>query len=134
MATTLATQRIEIGDLAGALAMAWSREASADPACWTEANPAWGQCAVSALVVQDYLGGSILRGEVGVTSHYWNLLPSGEEIDLTRDQFGSAVQIENVEPRTREHVLSHPDTERRYRRLAASVHRRLRNRLPAPRS
>ncbi len=52
-----------------------------------------GQCAVTALVVQDLLGGELLRGEIkdaaGVVyeSHYWNQLPGGAEIDLTRGQY-----------------------------------------------
>jgi hypothetical protein len=60
---------------------------------WTDANPASGQCASTALVVQDRLGGELLMAEVhepdgsrqGV--HYWNRLPDGRELDLTREQF-----------------------------------------------
>jgi len=65
----------------------------------------------------------LLRGEVGPVSHYWNVLPSSEEIDLTRHQFPDGVAIESVESRTREYVLSHLDTARRYRALASAVHR-----------
>ena len=50
------------------------------------------QCGTTALVLQDWLGGKLLVADafrdgqrVGV--HYWNRLPSGEEIDLTCDQF-----------------------------------------------
>jgi 8-oxo-dGTP pyrophosphatase MutT (NUDIX family) len=60
---------------------------------WTDANPASGQCASTALVVQDRLGGELLMADVyeadgsrqGV--HYWNRLPDGRELDLTREQF-----------------------------------------------
>jgi hypothetical protein len=58
------------------------------------------------------------------------VLSSGEVIDLTRAQFGRDAVIENVEPRAREHVLSYPETERRYRRLAHTVDACLRHRLP----
>ena len=123
MATVLARSPLTISDLEAAIAATWMRETSADPGGWTAENAAWGQCAVTALVVQDYFGGTLLRGEVGPVSHYWNVLPSSEEIDLTRHQFPDGVAIESVESRTREYVLSHLDTARRYRALASAVHR-----------
>ena len=46
-----------------------------------------GQCAVTALVVQDFLGGELIRAFVCGESHYWNRLPDGSELDLTADQF-----------------------------------------------
>jgi hypothetical protein len=126
MATVLARNPRTISDLEAAIAANWMRETSADPGSWTVENAAWGQCAVTALVVQDYFGGTLLRGKVGPVSHYWNVLPSGEEIDLTRDQFPDGVAIEGVESRTREYVLSHLETARRYRALASTVRRCLR--------
>lgn len=122
---------LDLEDLRGALESAWSEATSADSERWTGSNPAWGQCAVTALAVQDYLGGTLLRGEVGPISHYWNVLPSGEEIDLTLRQFGDGVLVENVEPRTRDHVLSYPETQRRYDLLARLVRAHLNERLLA---
>ncbi|MFI8191534.1 hypothetical protein ACIF8T_22395 [Streptomyces sp. NPDC085946] len=60
---------------------------------WTEDNPARDQCGVTALVVNDLLGGELIRGEVHVDGervdyHWWNRLGRGVEIDLTREQFG----------------------------------------------
>ena len=60
---------------------------------WSAANPSRGQCGSTALTVHDLLGGELLIAEVirsdgsrqGV--HYWNLLPDGTELDLTREQF-----------------------------------------------
>jgi hypothetical protein len=50
-----------------ALRAAWSRETSEDPDEWSPANPSRGQCAVTALVIRELLGGEILiatvRGE-----------------------------------------------------------------------
>jgi hypothetical protein len=79
----------------------WSA-ASCDPvdAPWSPENPAKGQCGVTALVVQDHLGGDLLLAEVlhadgsrqGV--HYWNRLPDGTEIDLTREQFRAGEQVQ----------------------------------------
>jgi hypothetical protein len=89
----------------------WSA-ASCDPVDepWSPENPAKGQCGVTALVLQDHLGGELVMAEVlnadgsrqGV--HYWNRLPDGVDVDLTREQFvgGEVVQ----EPGT---VVERPD-------------------------
>lgn len=104
---------------------AWCRETSADPKEWSESNPALGQCAVTALVVQDVLGGSIIRGEtavggVVVGSHYWNYLWR-TDIDLTRQQFAFNVEIVNASPRERSYLLSHTETARRYALLCERI-------------
>jgi hypothetical protein len=63
------------------------------------------QCGTTALVLQDWLGGKVLvadafRDDKRVGVHYWNRLPSGEEVDLTCDQFlpnesvGEGVEIQ----------------------------------------
>ena len=50
--------------------------------------PTLNQCAVTALVVQDYLGGRILRRKMtNGQYHFLNLLPDGTEVDLTDAQF-----------------------------------------------
>jgi len=59
---------------------------------WRPDNPARGQCGVTALLVQDLLGGELILGEVhdhGAKTgcHYWNQLPDGQHLDLTADQF-----------------------------------------------
>lgn len=111
-------QRTHLPSLERDLRRAWARDTSADPQSWSERNPAWGQCAVTALVVQDELGGELLRARVDGISHYWNRLPSGETVDLTRHQFVNGGSIESeTELRTREYVLSFPDTRERYELL-----------------
>jgi ADP-ribose pyrophosphatase YjhB (NUDIX family) len=77
------------------LRAAWCRWTSdpVDQPGWTDANPASGQCASTALVVQDRLGGDLLIADVHEADgarqgvHYWNRLPDGRELDLTREQF-----------------------------------------------
>ncbi|MBQ0825179.1 YunG family protein [Streptomyces tagetis] len=59
---------------------------------WQPGNPAWGQCDITALLVHDVFGGDLVVGEVyqGAEQHghhWWNRLPSGVELDLTREQF-----------------------------------------------
>jgi hypothetical protein len=106
---------------------AWGRETSLDPDRWSPRNPAWGQCAVTALLVQDMLGGRLLRSVVQGTSHYWNLFPDGRELDLTLHQFGPKAEPGVPEERSREYVLSFPDTARRYGLLRLRVANELEN-------
>ncbi len=90
-----------LDQVSDALRASWTR-GTADPVdaeLWHEGNPSRGQCGASSFVVQDLLGGDLILAEVffpdgtrqGV--HYWNRLPDGTEIDLTREQFvdGEAV-------------------------------------------
>jgi hypothetical protein len=63
-----------------------------DLADWRPANPARGQCGVTAFIVQDLLGGELVLGEVFVDEtlvghHYWNRLPDGRDVDFTAEQF-----------------------------------------------
>jgi hypothetical protein len=85
-------------------------------------NRSWGQCAVTALLVQDRLGGRLLRTTVGGASHYLNETPDGERIDLTLEQFGpgATYDFEPIE-RQRDYVLSFPDTARRYELLRERI-------------
>jgi hypothetical protein len=59
---------------------------------WSPDNPARGQCGVTAMVLNDLLGGELIRGEVQVNGqfrdyHWWNRIGLEVEIDLTREQF-----------------------------------------------
>lgn len=110
-----------IDELSILLTRAWTAETSSDPSGWTSKNPAHGQCAVSALVVQDAFGGDLLRAIVRGVSHYWNRLPCGHECDLTRRQFDLGVEIPSGDARPRSYVLSFPDTAKRYEILRAAV-------------
>ncbi|MEY4745217.1 MAG: hypothetical protein RL272_1162 [Candidatus Parcubacteria bacterium] len=83
------------GTLYALLRQAWGRD-TASPSCqegWESKHPSTGQCAVTALVVQDMCGGDIVRMDLGpLGSHYLNRLPNGEgstDYDLTWVQFPS---------------------------------------------
>lgn len=110
-----------LDDLARRLEGNWTRETSADPLHWSRENSAYGQCAVSALVVQDHFGGELLRARVDGISHYWNRLPTGLEVDLTRKQFGSNPYVPTGEVKSREFVLSFPETVDRYLSLRRAL-------------
>jgi hypothetical protein len=118
MLLTVGAASPDLAELSATVERAWTRGTSADPVNWSAQNKAWGQCAVTALLVQDCFGGELQRGKVGTLSHYWNVLPSGEEVDLTRHQFADDVEISHIETRSRDYVLSDPETARRYRKLA----------------
>ena len=98
---------------------AWAADTSSDPS-WSEDNPPLGQCAVTALVVQDRLGGDLLRVVNEGESHYYNRLPDGTEFDLTRAQF-STWDPTPAEVRDRAYVLSFPATVARYERLVERI-------------
>lgn len=112
---------MNLSRLEAGIEQAWSRETSADPDNWSEQNPAWGQCAVTALLVQDNLGGSLLRGMVGDISHYFNHLPSGDRLDLTVRQFPHGTDVTEVAERDRDYVLSFEPTRQRYQLLKSRL-------------
>ncbi|WP_456901751.1 YunG family protein [Geodermatophilus sp. SYSU D00663] len=78
-----------------AVRAAWCRETrdDSDLADWSPGDPARGQRGATALVLHDLLGGDLLLAEVRRTDgsrqgvHWWNRLPGGREVDLTREQF-----------------------------------------------
>lgn len=108
-------------DLLGRLRVAWRADTSATPGRWSPENPSLGQCAVTALIVQDLFGGELRRALITGGSHYWNRLPSGEEVDLTFEQFEIYPALSSVESRSRDYVLSFPSTNARYRQLLSNL-------------
>ena len=83
-------------ELERAVRAAWGADTCApeDVPRWSPGNPARGQCGVTALVLQDLLGGDLVRGEVlvggeRVDFHWWNRV-GGVEVDLTREQFDAS--------------------------------------------
>ena len=98
-----------LSDIERAVRASWGADACPpeDRSGWTPDNPARGQCGVTAMVVNDLMGGELIRGEVRVdgerTDYHWlNRLGMGVEIDLTREQFGpeEIVTAGVVVPRT----------------------------------
>lgn len=108
-------------DVSKIIAGCWNRRTSYDPTGWLTTNPAWGQCAVTALVVQDLFGGVVLRGFVNGIEHYWNRLPNESDVDLTRVQFPEIRDVAAVVPVSREFILASPSTSGRYQDLRRRV-------------
>lgn len=95
----------------------WSADTSTAGAAWSPFRPEKGQCAVTALLVQDEYGGTLNRALVNGESHYWNTLPDGTEVDLTRSQFDDPIIIEEPQKRDREYLFGSESTVQRYNQL-----------------
>lgn len=102
-----------------------TRDTSADPEHWSAENPMWGHCAVVSLLAQDQFGGILIRqsleGIAGLEylrSHYSNRFPDDLEFDFTLKQFQGKLPTNlSKEERSRERVLSYPNTQKRYKLL-----------------
>jgi hypothetical protein len=69
-----------------ALERSWSAKTSV---CWSpDAYPSYGQCAQTAIVIQEMFGGEILhtKGWHGRGNHFYNFI-EGQRVDFTADQF-----------------------------------------------
>ena len=104
------------------LKASWTKDTSIDKN-WSEDNVSLGQCAVTALVVNDYFGGKIMRCMTSTGSHYYNILNDGcLLVDFTKGQFGDEIpHYETGEERTREYLLSNENTKSRYLKLLKNV-------------
>lgn len=114
-----------------ALQKSWSKETSYCPDEWDSSNLSLGQCAISALMVNDYFGGDIIWSHVLLptgqkVSHYYNLIDS-KVVDLTRSQFPEGTIVpEGTDKKkgfasTREFMLSNDNTKKRYELLKKIV-------------
>ncbi len=121
---------VALVSLRRAVEAAWSAETSA-ASDWTDSNPAKGQCAVTACVVQDYLGGDIVNTIATLpggrtVSHYFNVI-AGRPHDLTAAQFPERTQFSPPTPKTkglpttRDYCLSYENTRHRYEGLRSRV-------------
>jgi hypothetical protein len=128
VARTLWVKQSLCRELETALPLAWAADTSFDPENWTPDNPAYGQCAVTALVVNDLLGGQIAKGTVNGVEHYWNVLPgTEEEKDLTRHQFGKDCVASFECYVTTDWLLSDGSTTRRYQTLKRNIKKNVSN-------
>jgi len=73
--------------VARALSLSWSL----DTACqWTAANPAAGQCNVTALLVHERFGGDLLKTPLPEGDHFYNRI-DGRRHDFTESQFNQPI-------------------------------------------
>jgi len=114
-----------------ALEASWSGDTAYNKSDWTPENPARGQCVVSSLVVQDYLGGDLVKCAVDAEnlqeSHYFNKLDDGTMLDVTGKQYTFPVNFRLVPvshegfESIRDKRLSDDDTRLRYKILKSRV-------------
>lgn len=88
----------EFEQLLLALRESWSMATTEEPENWTPENPSRGQCGISSLIVNDYLGGKLVLWKVFVDDrhvgfHYSNELPDGTAVDVTADQFWDTEEL-----------------------------------------
>lgn len=88
-------------ELYARLTAAWSAETSSR---WRPDNPAAGQCSVTALVVQDMLGGDILKTRTPGGTHFYNRI-GGIKWDFTISQFDRPIPFEDL-PSSREEAMA----------------------------
>ena len=92
-------------DLLERFQSAWSTETSSK---WRSDNPACGQCSVTALVVQDLVGGHILKTSVEGQWHFYNSV-DGQRFDLTDTQFERPIEYQDL-PSSRREALEDTST------------------------
>jgi hypothetical protein len=118
----------DLMQLKTALQESWCKE-TAYKNYWDPKNIAAGQCTVSALIVQDYLGGDIIRYKIKDEerfSHYANQV-NGKIIDTTISQFVNGEELAGAPLRltgfasVREYLLDSSDTKHRYEILKSKV-------------
>lgn len=78
---------VSITQLLNALNNAWSLKSSSK---WSVENLAKGQCGVTSLGVNDFLGGEIRKTPLGDRWHYFNFIDN-TRYDFTESQFSESV-------------------------------------------
>lgn len=107
---------------------AWSEESSYCPEDWGKTDPSWGQCAVTAVLLQKEFGGELYRGwAINVskgmhTRHYWNRL-NGIDIDLTWRQFPVGTKLEEPEWTFAREIIANKWMEERFKILKSAFYR-----------
>ena len=79
---------------------------------WNKEILSLDQCAITALVVNDFFGGKIMRCMTPSGSHYYNLIDN-EIIDLNLEHFLDEIpRYEESQERAREYLLINEETRK----------------------
>lgn len=100
---------------------AWTKE-TAYPGLqdqWTPDLPEKGQCAITALLIQENFGGFVVFNKK--YHHYWNILQDVGEVDLTKNQFGIIDHMKIDGYRDTSYFTKNEDTVKRYNLLKANL-------------
>lgn len=79
--------RFDPDQVQSALRRSWSLETASQ---WTAANPATGQCNVTALLVHELFGGDLLKTRLPAGDHFYNRI-SDQRYDFTESQFSEPI-------------------------------------------
>lgn len=107
--------KISVDQLLKALENSWSIQSSSK---WSKENSANGQCGVTALVVNDILGGNITKTKLPEGWHFYNTI-QGERYDFTSSQFRKNVIYMDI-PSNREEAYKDTN-EKQYNYLKQNV-------------
>lgn len=126
---------ISLTKLQDAIEASWSSDTCFDASEWSPENPARGQCATTALVVQYFLGGELEKMttvfEGQLESHYYNVLPDGTKLDLAGKQYPADQELTPSEVNlrgfasVRDKMMHEPGTKKRYEILLERVKQKL---------
>jgi hypothetical protein len=112
--------------LQDALRVSWSADTCAEweRDKWTPCLPSFGQCTVTAILIQEFFGGKMVKDPDN--DHYWNIFDDGQECDMTRSQFPVGLEVYAKLERTREYMLESERafaarTPERYKTLLTKV-------------
>lgn len=87
---------------------------------WSEDNPTYGQCSITAFLAQDVFGGDVYGIPLGDGNHHCFNVVDGCTFDLTSEQFGSKeLDYDHVVPQTREDHFRKIEKRDRYELLRA---------------
>lgn len=106
-----------------ALQISWGKDTAyrKDAENWTPQNPALGQCAITALLFNEFYGGKIYSGEseTGIV-HYWNR-KFGLKYDFTKQQFNEDIKFKKIRRWNRDDLLATGNVLERYELLKSRV-------------
>lgn len=114
-----------LGDLYHILRKSWSAQ-TAYPTCqedWSETDRTYGQCAVTAMVVNHMFGGTMHKIKLIDGTHYFNKI-KGKYVDLSSEHYnlyGMIPYYEQNEEVDRAYCESNPDTMKRYELLMKNI-------------
>ena len=126
---------VSLTDLTNAIRASWAADTCFGAAEWTLQNPARGQCVVTALVVQHFLGGTLQKYDTMFNgqpeNHYANILPNGQTVDLTGHQYPEAQKLIPSEVNLHgyrdviDKMMHEPSTVAKYQLLLERVNQKL---------
>lgn len=118
------SEHTDIESIVDRFKRAWSED-TAHPSYrgkWSRSNPTAGQCAVTALALNDLYDWDIYDTVVGRSRHFFNKDENGNVIDITKDQFGDTdIPYEQGRKRDRKDLLKSSDVKQRYEILKSKV-------------